>query len=80
MGEHDPRRHDEDTRAILDRRRFLIKSTLVGAGLGAAAAGCDLLGPRACLAPPQPCLSVAPPPQPCLSPPPRPCLSIRREP
>ena len=60
-----------DTEAILDRRRFLIESTLAGAGLGAVLAGCDnSSGPHACLSiepqrrpkpkPPesQPCLSV----------------------
>ncbi len=51
---------DEDTQAILDRRRFLIESTLAGAGIGIAAAGCR----------PQACLSVEPEPGPCLSPPP----------
>jgi len=91
MGEQHPPRHDEDTQAILDRRRFLIESTLAGAGLGALAAGCDTEKPRPCLSiakEPQPCLSVikeppkkpdtATPPQPCLSPPPepRPCLEV----
>ncbi|MBM4042246.1 MAG: hypothetical protein FJ290_27450 [Planctomycetes bacterium] len=53
------RRKDEDADAILNRRRFLIESTLAGAGLGALAAGCEKE--------PQPCLKVAPPkPSPCL--------------
>ena len=45
-------RPDEDTEAILNRRRFLIASALAGAGLGAVA-GCD----------PEPCLKVGPPPR-----------------
>ena len=64
------RDHDEDTEAILDRRRFLIESTLAGAGLGAVLAGCDNRSePHACLSiEPQPCLEVEPPEsQPCLS-------------
>ena len=77
----DPNRREEDTEAILHRRRFLIQSTLASAGLGAVVSGCQ---PQVCLsvAPPpepQPCLDVEPPePQPCLEvepPRPQPCLS-----
>ena len=52
------KRHDEDTEAILARRRFLIRSALAGAGLGAVLAGCESK-PEAV---PRPCLSVAVPP------------------
>lgn len=81
-------RHEHDTDAILRRRRFLIKSALTGAGLGALLTGCE---PEA-----KPCLSVIDPKhvkpktdaQPCLTPkPPEPkprtddradvCLSLR---
>ena len=75
MANNRPRR-DEDTEAILNRRRFLIESALAGAGLGAVLSGCeDETAPRACL-------SVAPPPKTCLQPPPesRPCLKIKPEP
>jgi len=51
---------NEDTRAILDRRRFLIESTLASTGIGVVASGCQPLA----------CLSVEPEPGPCLSPPP----------
>jgi hypothetical protein len=81
---------DEDTQAILARRRFLIESALAG-GLGALAAGCEKEEPSPCLkvGTPRVCLKVPPPeppkkpdtattPQPCLSPPvePRPCLEV----
>lgn len=56
MAEKTPR--DDDTEAILRRRRFLIQSALVGAGMGALLAGCE---PEVCLTP-QVCLKVAPPP------------------
>jgi len=59
---------DEDTEAILSRRRFLISSTLAGAGLGGAMSGC---GPYS-----RPCLTLPrkpPPPQP---PGPKPCLKV----
>ncbi len=48
----------EDAEAILGRRRFLIVSTLVGAGIGTAMSGC---GPYS-----RPCLKLPPrqPPQP----------------
>ncbi|MBC8874166.1 MAG: hypothetical protein H8E44_32405 [Planctomycetes bacterium] len=75
----DPKRREEDTEAILHRRRFLIQSTLASAGLGAVVSGCQ---PQACLsAAPDPCLSVAPEPepQPCLDvgpPEPQPCLEV----
>ncbi len=76
MGEPTPRRHDEDTQAILNRRRFLIESTLAGAGLGALAAGCGKEEPQK----PQICLSVAVPPEPPKKPgtatPPQPCLDV----
>ncbi len=39
-------RPDEDTEAILSRRRFLIQSTLAGAGIGAVASVCEA---RICL-------------------------------
>ncbi len=51
------RRQQEDTEAILSRRRFLIQSALAGAGIAAAASDAQA----------QVCLSVAPPePMPCL--------------
>jgi len=42
---------DEDTEAILSRRRFLISSTLAGAGLGATLSGCrrQPQEPKVCL-------------------------------
>lgn len=62
------KRPDEDTQAILDRRRFLIQSTLATAGIVAGAGGCRP-EPEVCLTPappePQVCLSVAAP-EPCL--------------
>ena len=44
------RQGDEDTEAILSRRRFLIFSTLAGAGVGAALSGCrpEPPQPKAC--------------------------------
>lgn len=56
---------NEDTQAILDRRRFLIESTLAGTGIGLAASGCR----------PQACLSVEPDSGPRRSPPPEENLS-----
>ena len=55
---------DEDTEAILSRRRFLIESTLAGAGIGALATGCR----------PQVCLEVTPDPEP------RVCLEVESDP
>jgi hypothetical protein len=57
-------RRDEDTEAILRRRKFLIQSALAGAGLGALLAGCE--------AEPKVCLEVTPDgpnPNICLQPP-----------
>ena len=63
-------RTDEDTEAILNRRRFLIQSTLASAGVGAVMSGCKAEPePGICLSvdPPEPepepevCLDVAPP-------------------
>jgi hypothetical protein len=58
-------RDDKDSKAILERRRFLIQSALAGLGVGALAASCEQQ--------PQPCLSVRQVPpktqtgaQPCL--------------
>jgi len=81
---NDPgKRPEEDTEAILGRRRFLIASALAGAGIGIALSGCPMTclsyapNPRPCLevAPPEPepepqvCLEVEPPePQVCLQP------------
>ena len=84
----EPQKND-DTEAILERRRFLIRSTLAGLGVAAATAvsGCDR---------PEKCLKVKPPdpkpkppkdepePKVCLKtvkpgppePEPKPCLSI----
>ena len=67
------RQRDEDTEAILSRRRFLIASTLAGAGMGGALSGCRPQPPE-----PKVCLKPSPPdtpqtggkdsqPQPCLS-------------
>ena len=81
--------HDDDTQAILRRRRFLIQSALAGAGLGALLTGCRP-EPHACLsvvpAPPKPptgpkiCLKPVAP-HPCLKvAPPRPCLKIAPKP
>ena len=73
---------DEDTRAILHRRRFLIESALAGIGAGAVLIGCD----KKPAGSPKPCLSVkAPPqtqpkPQVCLEVEPRPCLSVAPSP
>jgi hypothetical protein len=92
--EDKPRQHvDEDTEAILSRRRFLIQSTLATAGLGVAASGCKpeaCLEPQVCLTPapppdvqPQVCLDVVEPePQVCLEEEPEPqvCLSVEPEP
>ena len=72
-------RPDQDTRAILDRRRFLIASAMAGAGLGAVVAGCSC-EPQVCLTVveprPKPGSKPAtgpPEPKPCLSPlPPKP--------
>jgi len=52
---------DEDKKAILSRRQFLIASSLAGAGIGVAVTGChDRLG--VCFSVPnpffQPCLSI----------------------
>jgi len=65
-----PQRQDEDSKAILERRRFLIQSALAGLGAGALAASCDQQ-PKCCLSvrelPPktqtgaQPCLELMPP-------------------
>jgi hypothetical protein len=73
-------RNDEDTEAILNRRRFLIESTLAGAGIGAVLSGCEA----------QPCLKIKPEPRQCLDvPPDRPtskptepqvCLSVEISP
>jgi hypothetical protein len=56
-------RPDEDTNAILSRRQFLITSSLAGAGIGVAAAGCrpkpDNFRPGNPFF--QPCLSIARP-------------------
>ncbi len=77
------RRRDEDAEAILNRRRFLIGSALAGAGIGAAAVGCDHWRhhgppppPKACLTPPPPkvCLTIVPPKK-CVVPPPKVCLT-----
>lgn len=58
-----------DAEAILSRRRFLIGTTLAGAGLGAAAVGCDpgwySPGPP----PPKPKDPPPPPPPPPKDPP-----------
>ncbi len=73
-------KHNDDTKAILARRRFLIQSTLAGLGVAATAAvtGCD--EPKPCLKvkpEPKACLKEVPPqkkeedPQPCLEPPKR---------
>jgi len=61
-------RSEEDTEAIMNRRKFLIESTLVGAGLSAALAGCKSESesePKVCLSinvpvttQPKPCLEV----------------------
>ncbi len=80
---------NDDTEAILARRRFLVQSTLAGLGVGVVAVTgcapkpCLTLVPDACLKPPPPdpevCLKPAPPdPKPCLKPKPpepKPCLS-----
>ena len=76
MAKQTPR--DDDTEAILRRRRFLIQSALAGAGIGALLAGC---APKPCLTvlqppaepTPRPCLAVVPPPQPSK---PGPCLKV----
>jgi len=66
-------RLEEDTAAILSRRRFLIQSTLAGTGIGAglSPAAAAPRGPGA-----MPCLSTVdrpgPAPKPCFSPPPPP--------
>jgi hypothetical protein len=62
--ENRPSQPDEDAKAILSRRQFLIASSLAGAGIGVAATGCK---PR-----PETCLSIAPPPDPG----PQVCLSV----
>ena len=67
-------RPDEDTQAILNRRRFLIASALAGAGLGAAATGCDRD------AQPDICLKVAPRPRLTPKPPAKPGTADRPEP
>jgi hypothetical protein len=63
-----PEEDCEDTEAILARRRFLIASTLAGAGLGVALSGCQ---PKPCLKVKEPgprvCLSVKPEPRVCLT-------------
>ncbi|HUT34348.1 MAG TPA: hypothetical protein VNE39_12755 [Planctomycetota bacterium] len=74
------KQRDEDAQAILDRRRFLIESTLAGATLGALAAGCDT-DPQACLTPPRPpkpktAGEPPPPPKPTTSATPQPCLEV----
>jgi hypothetical protein len=56
--ESNPRRCDEDAEAILGRRRFLIQSALVGAGLAGLGAGCQPFA--------RPCLTLPPEPKPCL--------------
>jgi len=83
-----PVRHDEDTEAILRRRRFLIESAIAGLSAGALAAGCkEEPEPKVCLsirefpdepptkneAKPQMCLKIAPPKD---SPKARPCLDV----
>jgi len=65
-----PRQGEEDTEAILSRRRFLISSTLAGAGIGAALSGCRTEPPE-----PKVCLTPLPPKQP---PEPKACLSIKK--
>ena len=79
---------DEDTEAILSRRRFLISSTLAGAGLGAALSGCrpEPPQPKVCLTTPRPEPPYArpdqrvPPPEkpPPVEPKPQPCLEVPR--
>ena len=70
MTSHEPpedarrRLGDEDTEAILSRRRFLISSTLAGVGIGTALSGCERFA--------RPCLQLAPPPQPPQPPKPEP--------
>jgi hypothetical protein len=64
-----PRRQDEDSKAILERRRFLIQSALAGLGAGALAASCEQQ-PKVCLSevplkvvPPSPKVSTQQPGQ-----------------
>ena len=88
MTSHEPpedareKQEDEDTEAILSRRRFLIFSTLAGAGIGPAMSGCQREPPK-----PKVCLKVPsrepepPPPKDVLPPGPGPkvCVSVPRE-
>jgi len=78
---------NEDTEAILRRRRFLIESALAGLGVGALAAGCkEEPEPKVCLTalPPEPPPKKGTGPQVCLrpAPPPKgdtkaqPCLEV----
>ena len=74
-------RSDEDTEAILNRRRFLIESTMAGAGIGAVLSGCEAQpGPEAKPPESRPCLKIKPEPRQCLDVPPDPPTSKPTEP
>lgn len=68
--------HNDDTEAILERRRFLIRSTLAGLGVAAATtvSGCGESKPKA-KGEPEPCLKVMAPND---KPEPKPCLSVTK--
>ncbi len=75
MADNRPR-SEEDTQAIMNRRRFLIKSTLAGAVLSGSLSGCKPESTAESEPEPEACLSIILP----TATQPKPCLEVESQP